>query len=210
MPARTIPALVMAAALGLAGCASPAAAPAGPTPEEVRALAAERDAALTERERLQREVTTLPTALGLVRAPVRATPDLPRTLDPDVALFTSPLLDRAALRKVGPPGAVEGQHPNLTFPGCVLMLPERPRFSEFDGVVLGASEGPGSGVVVLLGIHSRRVGDELTVYRDDVFVALVVVDAVYPDRIVVSVKTLNGKPFKKRDPQVGDLVIGVR
>jgi hypothetical protein len=56
-----------------------------------------------------------------------------------------------------------------------------------------------------------RVGDELTVYRGDQFVAVVVVDKVFPDKASVITKREGGKPLKKdgMDIRQGDKVATV-
>jgi hypothetical protein len=54
-----------------------------------------------------------------------------------------------------------------------------------------------------------KVADELTVFRGDSFVALVVVDRVFDDKASVTVKKVNGKPFKKSDIRQGDKVANV-
>lgn len=51
-----------------------------------------------------------------------------------------------------------------------------------------------------------KVADELTVFRGDAFVAVVVVDQVFKDKASVIVKKLNGKPMKKADIKTGDMV----
>ena len=48
------------------------------------------------------------------------------------------------------------------------------------------------------------IGDELTVYRGDTFVAVVVVDKVFQDKASVVLKTENGKPLRKSDIKQGD------
>lgn len=54
-----------------------------------------------------------------------------------------------------------------------------------------------------------KIADELTVYRGDSFVAVVVVDRVFDDKASVTVKKVNGKPFKKADIRQGDKVANV-
>jgi hypothetical protein len=54
-----------------------------------------------------------------------------------------------------------------------------------------------------------KVADELTVFRGDQFVAVVVVDKVFADKASVVVKKVNGKPFKKGDIKQGDKVANV-
>ena len=58
---------------------------------------------------------------------------------------------------------------------------------------------------------SVRVGDELTVYRGDQFVAVVVVDKVFPDKASVITKREGGKALKKdgMDIRQGDKVATV-
>jgi prefoldin subunit 5 len=63
--------------------------------------------------------------------------------------------------------------------------------------------------IYLISVGSKdgvKVADELTVYRNDQFVAVVVVDKVFDDKASVVVKRMNGKPFKKSDIQQGDKV----
>jgi predicted nucleic acid-binding Zn-ribbon protein len=54
-----------------------------------------------------------------------------------------------------------------------------------------------------------KVADELTVFRGDQFIAVVVVDKVFADKASVVVKKVNGKPFKKGDIKQGDKVANV-
>ena len=54
-----------------------------------------------------------------------------------------------------------------------------------------------------------KVADELTVFRGDQFVAVVVVDKVFADKASVVVKRMNGKPLKKSDIKQGDKVATV-
>ncbi len=54
-----------------------------------------------------------------------------------------------------------------------------------------------------------KTADELTVFRGDQFIAVVVVDKVYADKASVMVKKVNGKPFKKGDIKQGDKVANV-
>lgn len=54
-----------------------------------------------------------------------------------------------------------------------------------------------------------KMADELTIYRNDQFVAVVVVDKVFDDKASVVVKRMNGKPLKKADIQQGDKVASV-
>lgn len=51
-----------------------------------------------------------------------------------------------------------------------------------------------------------KVADELTVFRGDAFVAVVVVDKVFTDKASVTVKRVAGKPMKKADIKTGDKV----
>lgn len=51
-----------------------------------------------------------------------------------------------------------------------------------------------------------KIADELTVFRGDAFVAVVVVDQVFENKASVIVKKLNGKPMKKSDIKTGDKV----
>jgi hypothetical protein len=55
------------------------------------------------------------------------------------------------------------------------------------------------------------VGHELTVYRGDQFVAVVVVDKVFQDKASVEIKTENGKPLIKQGFEIrqGDRVATV-
>jgi myosin heavy subunit len=54
-----------------------------------------------------------------------------------------------------------------------------------------------------------KTSDELTIYRNDQFVAVVVVDKVFADKASVMVKRMDGKSFKKMDIQQGDKVATV-
>jgi predicted nucleic acid-binding Zn-ribbon protein len=66
--------------------------------------------------------------------------------------------------------------------------------------------------IYLISIGSKdgvKTADELTVYRNDQFVAEVVVDTVFEDKASVIVKRIDGKPFKKMDIQQGDKVATV-
>ncbi|MHC4922932.1 MAG: hypothetical protein ACYTG4_02500 [Planctomycetota bacterium] len=54
-----------------------------------------------------------------------------------------------------------------------------------------------------------KLADELTVYRNGQFVAVVVVDKVMADKCSASVKVMAGKSFKKMDVQQGDEVATV-
>ncbi len=63
--------------------------------------------------------------------------------------------------------------------------------------------------IYLISVGSKdgvKVADELTVFRGDSFVAVVVVDQVFNDKASVIVKKLNGKPMKKADIKTGDKV----
>lgn len=51
-----------------------------------------------------------------------------------------------------------------------------------------------------------KLADELTVFRGDAFVAVVVVDQVFENKAAVIVKKVNGKPMKKSDIKTGDKV----
>jgi predicted RNase H-like nuclease (RuvC/YqgF family) len=51
-----------------------------------------------------------------------------------------------------------------------------------------------------------KVADELTVSRGDQFVAVVVVDKVFPDKASVTVKRMGSSPLKKSDIKAGDKV----
>jgi predicted RNase H-like nuclease (RuvC/YqgF family) len=54
-----------------------------------------------------------------------------------------------------------------------------------------------------------KIADELTVFRGDAFVAVVVVDQVFDNKASVVVKKLAGKPMKKGDIKTGDKVATV-
>lgn len=63
--------------------------------------------------------------------------------------------------------------------------------------------------IYLISVGSKdgvKIADELTVFRGDSFVAVVVVDQVFNDKASVIVKKLNGKPMKKADIKTGDKV----
>ena len=63
--------------------------------------------------------------------------------------------------------------------------------------------------IYLISVGSKdgvKTADELTIYRNDQFVAVVVVDKVYEDKASVMVKRMDGKAFKKMDIQQGDKV----
>lgn len=63
--------------------------------------------------------------------------------------------------------------------------------------------------IYLISVGSKdgvKMADELQVYRNDQFVATVVVDKVFEDKASVMVKRMGGKPFKKMDIQQGDKV----
>jgi hypothetical protein len=63
--------------------------------------------------------------------------------------------------------------------------------------------------IYLISVGSKdgvKIADELTVFRGDTFVAVVVVDQVFNDKASVIVKKLNGKPMKKSDIKTGDKV----
>lgn len=66
--------------------------------------------------------------------------------------------------------------------------------------------------IYLISVGSKdgvKTADELTVYRNDQFVAVVVVDKVFEDKASVMVKKMDGKAFKKSDIQQGDKVATV-
>ena len=87
----------------------------------------------------------------------------------------------------------------------------RPPSTPLKGLVLAADQKTG---VFLLDRGQRdgiKVGDELTVYRVDAFVAVVVVDRVSEENCAVSVKVENGTPLLKAGLQIrrGDQVATV-
>ena len=93
-------------------------------------------------------------------------------------------------------------------PNCPPMIPG---VTPLKGAVLAADNKAG---VFLLDRGQRdgiKVGDELTVYRADSFVAVVVVDRVSEENCAVSVKVENGTPLLKAGMQVrrGDQVATV-
>jgi hypothetical protein len=63
--------------------------------------------------------------------------------------------------------------------------------------------------IYLISVGSKdgvKVADEMTVFRGDQFVAIVVVDKVFNDKASVTVKKMGGKPQKKSDIKTGDKV----
>ncbi len=77
------------------------------------------------------------------------------------------------------------------------------------GMVLAASPKDDIYLISVGADQGVKVADELTVYRGDQFVAIVVVDKVMNDKSSVVVKRMNGKPLKKSDIQQGDKVATV-
>ena len=89
--------------------------------------------------------------------------------------------------------------------------PPRPPGTPLKGMVLAADAKAG----VFLLSRGRKdgltVADELTVYRGDQFVAVVVVDKVFEDKCSVTVKVEDGKPLLKAGMEIkqGDLFASV-
>jgi hypothetical protein len=77
------------------------------------------------------------------------------------------------------------------------------------GRVLAADSSMDLYLLSVGGKDGVKLADELTVYRNGEFVAVVVVDKVMDDKCSASVKIMAGKPFKKQDVMQGDEVATV-
>jgi len=108
-------------------------------------------------------------------------------------------------RLVPEPGAAPEAPPKTDAPVPAVPAPPETR-PDVKGQILAADSAMDIYLVSVGRKEDVRVGDELTVYRGDTFVAVVVVDHVFEDKASVVVKKVSGKAMKKSDIKAGDKV----
>ena len=77
------------------------------------------------------------------------------------------------------------------------------------GLVLAADDKMDIFLVSVGRNEGLEIGHELTVYRGDTFVAVVVVDKVFADKAAASIKKENGKRMQKSPIRQGDKVASI-
>ena len=183
-----------------AGCASSAdTAPAPPTVEEVRELRGRVDRLEGDLASRQAELKSLKKGMAELRGEnqsllleLAGLRGEQLGLKIEVSRLRS-LLDESKKPVPDPAPVPEGDPTRLPVDAKVLAVDAR------IGIYL-VSVGSRQGV---------KTADELTVYRGDQFVAVVVVDKVFEDKASAELKRVDGKAFRKSDIKVGDRVARV-
>lgn len=173
----------------------------------VKDLSANLDAAGQRNETLQAEKKTAEDEKRAALAAKNAAETEQKRLEDEVANLTQ-MLDGAQKNGVALAEQLEAANTTITIykekygtPGAVA--------APIKGMVLAADAKMDIYLISVGEKDGVKTADELTVYRNDQFVAVVVVDKVFEDKASVIVKRMDGKPFKKMDIQQGDKVATV-
>lgn len=170
----------------VAGCASNPPPPPGPSIEEFQEVSARLEEA-------QVEIAELREKLGRTAAEARAAREAAAVASLETARgqVEQKRLAREmeeAASSTGPSKRKAGSAPALR--GTVLATDPK---MDLYLISIGKKDGVTEGV-------------ELVVYRDDTFVASVLVEKVFADKASVKVKVANGKALRRGEIQVGDRV----
>jgi len=186
----TVTALAAACAL-LSGCAATPPPPPGPTMDQFRAVADATEALKREKEALDVRVAELEKALKEARREAAGASEAVA-----YAITEAKRLDLAVQN-------LDAMYANMLEPRSEPHPQEPPPFR---GDVLAADPAMDIYEISVGSKQGVKIADELIVFRVDQFVAIVIVDQVFPDKASVVVKKVNGKPQKRSDIRMGDKV----
>jgi hypothetical protein len=184
-----------------AGCASDPPPPRGPTMEQFQEVSERLDAALQETEGLREQVARATAETRTAREAAAVASLEAAKLGIEIKRLQKDLDAGAAAREAGAqddPGAPDSFRKGRARDdsGCRVLK----------GTVLAADVKMGLYLISIGKKQDVREGDELTVYRGESFVAVVVVDRVFEDKASVCVKKVKDKPFQKSEIRPGDKV----